>query len=658
MLDKDRTPLMKFPPGATVAYHRPKSASAKKLMADELPNLMADFHDEAVKLVQQKPNAPKAPVACHVYQKCTELAWESLSPESKKKYESDAVKKRNEPENFEDKMGFLHLLKPSAQMFLWSSQERCPEGWSFSLITAGPDPKDPKGQIISWSLDMPPLGADGQFMAYKAAGFDWDRNVGVPFTSYNVEAQMFSEEQRKKEGLGEFAGAGKIHSGRPRIPSCDEDWKVDRIRLELRRYIDALYVYSCTPVMVEAKERLNWEALFADPSAYLTPSSIPEGLTLVPFEAMKLTDAFKLHAHIEASDEAEEPFFGFIFKKEANAQARASSAGLGEGGGDKGRGVTDKGQEGSDGEEVIDIDMGLEDSDGEGAEGGGAGKKGPATKGQRGSSKKMATKPAPTPAPKKASKKVEKAAEKSEEANVEEGEEDEEEPPAKAKRGATTKAMESQAAKKSAKKTKATKALDEEAVEAAEEREDEEEEAPPAKPKQGGKAQPKKSGPAAKKAPPAKAAPKNKPEEPEGGDEEGEDEEGEDEEELPAKPKRGRKRQTTKPGPAAAKGAAPMNPKTGKRKAAALASNGEEDAEQAVERPPAKKRAGKEAVVEGPVPEPVKPKVRRAPAKAKASTAKHMPEPEQGVTKFGCAIKPPICPDATPKPKEKEGGNA
>ncbi|KDQ08418.1 hypothetical protein BOTBODRAFT_179909, partial [Botryobasidium botryosum FD-172 SS1] len=90
MLDKDRTPLMKFPPGATVAYHRPKSASAKKLMADELPNLMADFHDEAVKLVQQKPNAPKAPVACHVYQKCTELAWESLSPESKKKYESDA----------------------------------------------------------------------------------------------------------------------------------------------------------------------------------------------------------------------------------------------------------------------------------------------------------------------------------------------------------------------------------------------------------------------------------------------------------------------------------------------------------------------------------------------------------------------------------------
>lgn len=68
--------------------------------------------------------------------------------------------------------------------------------------------------------------------------------------------------------------------------------------------------------MVEARERLSWKALFADPSAYLTPSSIPKRITFETFEAMKLTDVGMLYAHIETSDKADEPFFGFIFEKQ------------------------------------------------------------------------------------------------------------------------------------------------------------------------------------------------------------------------------------------------------------------------------------------------------------------------------------------------------
>ncbi|KDQ10974.1 hypothetical protein BOTBODRAFT_46694 [Botryobasidium botryosum FD-172 SS1] len=302
-LDKARTPLV-FPNKISVAYARPKKASAKRIFALEHLELIADYTDQAKESLIAEG---RSDIACRVYQAAVDMAWDELDAEYQNYYGSEAGRRRNEPENVEDKEGFLALLQATAQVWLWSTQMRCPDGWAFSLMACGPVED---GELDSWVVDMPPLGASCDFGKLKTEDFDWDDWVGTPWVDYNLAAR----EQRKKDCVGEYADSkSEIECMRPRINISDDMDSKSMIR-ELKRYIRDLYVYSRTEAMASAQEKLDWDDFIQHPDSYLTASSIPDTIKWGPLEEMRPVHVAMLCGHIEASDSDENPFFGFTFE--------------------------------------------------------------------------------------------------------------------------------------------------------------------------------------------------------------------------------------------------------------------------------------------------------------------------------------------------------
>lgn len=68
--------------------------------------------------------------------------------------------------------------------------------------------------------------------------------------------------------------------------------------------------------MAEAGQKLDWSDFIDHPDIYLTASSIPDTIKWGPLEDMRQLHLSMLYGHIEGSDNAEEPFFGFVFENE------------------------------------------------------------------------------------------------------------------------------------------------------------------------------------------------------------------------------------------------------------------------------------------------------------------------------------------------------